>query len=144
MTTSCSMWGARSMRCPCARSTAPTRFIRCCNWPCPISAMAAACSIFSARSVIRERLRLIVNRYEKGGRLRLADLEQALGAEVVHTVPNDYLAATDSVNQGIPLLQLSRSSSVARNLAELVELVTARRVTESRGLFDRLFSRNEV
>ena len=72
------------------------------------------------------------------------DLEQALGAEVVHTVPNDYLAATDSVNQGIPLLQLSRTSAVARSLAELVELVTARRVTESRGLFDRLFSRSEA
>ena len=53
-------------------------------------------------------------------------------------------AATDSVNQGIPLLQLSRTSAVARSLAELVELVTARRVTESRGLFDRLFSRSEA
>ncbi|MBB5370270.1 MULTISPECIES: AAA family ATPase [unclassified Janthinobacterium] len=100
--------------------------------------------IFRSLGYPGERLRLIVNRYEKGGRLRLADLEQALGAEVVHTVPNDYLAATDSVNQGIPLLQLSRSSAVARSLADLVELVTARRVAESRGLFDRLFSRNEV
>ena len=100
--------------------------------------------IFRSLGYPGERLRLIVNRYEKGGRLRLADLEQALGAEVVHTVPNDYLAATDSVNQGIPLLQLSRTSAVARSLAELVELVTARRVTESRGLFDRLFSRSEA
>ncbi|MBV7538557.1 AAA family ATPase [Duganella sp. sic0402] len=90
-----------------------------------------------------ERIRLIVNRYEKGGKLRLADLEQALGADVVHTVPNDYLSATDSVNQGVPVLQLSRSSLVARSLAELVELVAARRVAESRGLFDRIFGRNE-
>ena len=97
--------------------------------------------IFRSLGYPGERLRLIVNRYEKGGRLRLADLEQALGAAVVHTVPNDYLAATDSVNQGIPLLQLSRTSAVARSLADLVEQVTARRVTESRGLFDRLFSR---
>ena len=100
--------------------------------------------IFRSLGYPGERLRLIVNRYEKGGRLRLADLEQALGASVVHTVPNDYLAATDSVNQGIPLLQLSRTSAVARSLADLVEQVTARRVTESRGLFDRLFSRSEA
>ncbi len=100
--------------------------------------------IFRSLGYPAERLRLIVNRYEKGGRLRLADLEQALGAPVVHTVPNDYLAATDSVNQGIPLLQLSRTSAVARSLAELVEQVTARRVTESRGLFDRLFSRSDT
>ncbi|MYM23083.1 AAA family ATPase [Duganella sp. FT135W] len=99
--------------------------------------------IFRSLGYPNERTRLIVNRYEKGGKLRLMDLEQALGADVVHTVPNDYLSATDSVNQGIPVLQLSRSSAVARSLAELVELVAARRVTESKGLFDRIFGRNE-
>ncbi|WP_373989963.1 CpaE family protein [Duganella sp. BuS-21] len=99
--------------------------------------------IFRSLGYPSERTRLIVNRYEKGGKLRLMDLEQALGADVVHTVPNDYLSATDSVNQGIPLLQLSRSSAVARSLAELVELVAARRVPESKGLFDRIFGRND-
>ncbi|ELX11926.1 CbiA and response regulator receiver domain-containing protein [Janthinobacterium sp. HH01] len=99
--------------------------------------------IFRSLGYPSDRTRLIVNRYEKGGKLRLMDLEQALGADVVHTVPNDYLSATDSVNQGIPVLQLSRSSAVARSLAELVELVTARRVSESKGLFDRLFGRHD-
>jgi pilus assembly protein CpaE len=99
--------------------------------------------IFRSLGYPNERIRLIVNRYEKGGKLRLTDLEQALGADVVHTVPNDYLSATDSVNQGIPVLQLSRSSNVARSLAELVEMVASRRVAESKGLFDRLFGRNE-
>jgi pilus assembly protein CpaE len=99
--------------------------------------------IFRSLGYPSERTRLIVNRYEKGGKLRLMDLEQALGADVLHTVPNDYLSATDSVNQGIPVLQLSRSSAVARSLAELVELVAARRVSESKGLFDRIFGRNE-
>ncbi|TWI63053.1 pilus assembly protein CpaE [Pseudoduganella lurida] len=100
--------------------------------------------IFRSLGYPAERTRLIVNRYEKGGKLRLSDLEHALGADVVHTVPNDYLSATDSVNQGIPVLQLSRSSPVARSLADLVELVTERRVTEAKGLFDRLFGRGET
>ena len=99
--------------------------------------------IFRSLGYPNDRTRLIVNRYEKGGKLRLVDLEQALGADVVHTVPNDYLSATDSVNQGIPVLQLSRSSNVARSLAELVELVASRRVAESKGLFDRIFGRND-
>jgi pilus assembly protein CpaE len=99
--------------------------------------------IFRSLGYPNERTRLIVNRYEKGGKLRLTDLEQALGADVVHTVPNDYMSATDSVNQGIPVLQLSRSSNVARSLAELVELVASRRVAESKGLFDRIFGRND-
>ncbi len=100
--------------------------------------------IFRSLGYPVENTRLVVNRYEKGGKLRLQDLQNALGAEVLHTVPNDYVAATDSVNQGVPVLQLSRSSAVARSLAELVEVVTARRVPESKGLFDRLFGRGEV
>lgn len=99
--------------------------------------------IFRSLGYPIENTKLIVNRYEKGGRLRLQDLQNALGADVVHTVPNDYLAVTDSVNQGVPVLLLSRSAPVARSLAELVELITARRVSENKGLFDRLFGRGD-
>jgi pilus assembly protein CpaE len=99
--------------------------------------------IFRSLGYPIDNTRLIVNRYEKGGKLRLQDLQSALGAEVMHTIPNDYIAVTDSVNQGVPVLQLSRSSAVARGLAELVELVTARRVPESKGLFDRIFGRGD-
>lgn len=97
--------------------------------------------IFRSLGYVLDNIRLIVNRYEKGGKLRLQDLHAALGCEVVHTFPNDYIAVTDSVNQGVPVLQLSRSSSAARSLAELVELVTSHRVQENRGLLDRLFGR---
>ena len=65
----------------------------------------------SARSTTaKDKIRLIVNRYEKGGKLRLQDLEAAFGAEHLHTIPNHYVAVTDSVNQGVPVLQLARSS----------------------------------
>jgi len=97
--------------------------------------------IFRSLGYVLDNIRLIVNRYEKGGKLRLQDLHAALGCEVVHTFPNDYIAVTDSVNQGVPVLQLSRSSAAARSLAEMVAMVTARRVQESKGLLDRLFGR---
>ena len=101
--------------------------------------------IFRSLGYPIDQTRLIVNRYEKGGKLRLQDLQNALGADVMHTIPNDYLAATDSVNQGVPVLELSRSSAVARSLADLVELVTARRAPEiNKGLFDRLFGRADT
>jgi pilus assembly protein CpaE len=100
--------------------------------------------IFRSLGYPIENTRLIVNRYEKGGKLRLQDLQSALGAEVVHTIPNDYINVTDSVNQGVPVLRLSRAAPVARSLADLVELVTARRVVENKGLFDRLFGRTDA
>ena len=46
-------------------------------------------------------------------------------------------------NADVPVLQLSRSSAVARSLIELVELVASRRVTENKGLFDRIFGRGD-
>jgi pilus assembly protein CpaE len=100
--------------------------------------------IFRSLGYPLENTRLIVNRYEKGGKLRLQDLQSALGAEILHTIPNDYVAVTDSVNQGVPVLRLSRSSPVSRSMAELVETVTARRVPENKGLFDRLFGRGDA
>ena len=100
--------------------------------------------IFRSLGYPIDNTRLIVNRYEKGGKLRLQDLQSALGAEVVHTIPNDYLAVTDSVNQGVPVLQLARSAPVSRSLVDLVELVTSRRVPENKGLFDRLFGRADA
>ncbi len=100
--------------------------------------------IFRSLGYPVEHIRLIVNRYEKGGKLRLQDLQSALGAEVLHTLPNDYVAVTDSVNQGVPVLRLSRTSAVAKSLSELVELVAARRVPENKGLFDRLFGRGDA
>lgn len=100
--------------------------------------------IFRSLGYPSERTRLIVNRYEKGGKLRLHDLQTAVGADVIHTLPNDYVAVTESVNQGVPVLHLARSSAIAKSLAELVETVTSSRVaTENRGLFDRLFGRTE-
>ncbi len=100
--------------------------------------------IFRSLGYPAANTRLIVNRYEKGGKLRLVDLQSALGVEVAHTMPNDYVAVTDSVNQGVAVLQLSRASAVAKSLADLVELVTECRASESRGLFERLFGRSDA
>ena len=99
--------------------------------------------IFRTLGYTTDKTRLIVNRYEKGGKLRLQDLQSALGAEILQTIPNDYAAVTDSVNQGVPVLRLSRTAPVSRSLCELVEAVTAHRVPENKGLFDRLFGRGD-
>ena len=100
--------------------------------------------IFRSLGYPPDKTRLIVNRYEKGGKLRLQDVQAALGVDLLHAIPNDYLAVSDSVNQGVPAVKLSRSSAIARSLAELVELVTARRVAENKGLFERIFKRGDA
>ena len=97
--------------------------------------------VFRSLGYPREKARLIVNRYEKGGKLRLSDLESALGVGAAHTVPNNYAAVSDSVNQGVPILELSRTSPVAKSLAELVHHAIGPQSMEDKGFFSRIFNR---
>lgn len=67
----------------------------------------------------QEKIKLLVNRYEKGGDIRLEDVERTLGMTVYKTIPNSFKAVATSVNQGIPISKLSPNNPVARTLQEL-------------------------
>jgi pilus assembly protein CpaE len=72
----------------------------------------------------REKLHLVVNRYEKGGEITLDKLEAALGRKVFQTIPNSYTAVASSVNLGKPLLDIAKSDPVARALVKVAESFT--------------------
>jgi pilus assembly protein CpaE len=64
------------------------------------------------------KIRLLVNRFQKGGDITLADLELAVGVSVAQTFPNDYSVVTDSINQGVPVIDVARHSAIARSLQQ--------------------------
>jgi pilus assembly protein CpaE len=64
-----------------------------------------------------DKLRLLVNRYEKGGTVTLDDALAALNCDNVDTVPNSFRAVAASVNEGVPICKLSARDPVARSLA---------------------------
>lgn len=72
----------------------------------------------------REKLHLVVNRYQKGGDITLEKMESALGRKVFQTFPNSYTAVAASVNQGRPLLDIAKSDPVARALVQVAERFT--------------------
>lgn len=72
----------------------------------------------------REKLHLVVNRYERGGEITLEKLESALGRKVFQTIPNSYAAVATSVNQGRPLLAIAKTDPVTRALIEVAERYT--------------------
>lgn len=73
----------------------------------------------------RDKISLVVNRYEKGGDITIQDAEQVLGQKISKIVPNSYRAVAASVNQGVPLLKLAPRDPVAKALTELAETVEA-------------------
>ncbi len=79
---------------------------------------------FQALGYPRDKTRLIVNRHRRGGKLGMADAERVLGGAALLTVPNDYDAVSDCVNQGVPILQLAARSAVAKSLLALAAGIT--------------------
>ena len=81
----------------------------------------------------REKLHLVVNRYERGGDITLDKLESTLGLKVFQTIPNSYSAVASSVNQGRPLLDIAKSDPVARALVHVAERFTHPNKTKEQG-----------
>jgi pilus assembly protein CpaE len=86
------------------------------------------------------RTELIINRFEKTSEIGLEHIQRTLGNVRVNTVPNSYREVSTSINHGDALTKVARSSSVARQLAQLAGLLTPRPGT-SPGLLDRIFRR---
>lgn len=96
--------------------------------------------VFRSLGYKRNKTQLIVNRYEKGGKLSLDDMLRALDGDIALTIPNNYSAVTDSINQGVPILRLTPSSSVAKSLAVLAnQLVNSEKITNKKGIFRSMF-----
>lgn len=74
--------------------------------------------VFQSRGYTRDKLELLVNRYESGGTIDLGDVESATMRKVSLTIPNSHFAVTESINQGIPLPELAPRDRVSRAIRD--------------------------
>ncbi|MBS1189180.1 MAG: cpaE [Rhodocyclaceae bacterium] len=98
-------------------------------------------SVFDSLGYPRGKVRLIVNRYQKGGEIGLADVEGTLGADVAYTVPNSFNAVAASVNQGKPIVSLDPNDRVSKTLVEMAARLEKRSSTPAGGWLSRLFKK---
>lgn len=89
----------------------------------------------------KEKIRLLVNRFQKGGDIGLADAEQAVGVTVDHSFPNDYGVVTDSINQGVPVSEIARHSAIAKSLQQFAQTLAPAHSVPSRGWMSRMLRR---
>ncbi len=66
-----------------------------------------------------QKIRWLVNRHQKNSEITLDSIAQALGSQNITTVPNHFSSVSASVNQGVPIDQLSRGNPVSRALLGL-------------------------
>jgi pilus assembly protein CpaE len=74
--------------------------------------------------IATDRLVVVINRFQKQGEVTRADFAGALPGMRIETLPNDYQNVTQSVNLGIPLLDLAPRAPLCLALEALVGSMT--------------------
>jgi pilus assembly protein CpaE len=87
-----------------------------------------------------DKVHWLVNRVERSDDIGLEDIAQALGVEQVRSVANDWREVSASISRGTALMELTRSSVVTRNLADLARSLGPQ-TSEPPSLLSRLFRR---
>lgn len=97
-------------------------------------------SAFRSLDYSRDKVELILNRFDKRNEITIDKIHKALGQLEVHTIANGYRQVSTAINQGVPLMQLERKHGVIRNLTQLGDAMTPA-ADHPVGLFERLFRR---
>ncbi len=97
-------------------------------------------TLFHSLEYPADKVRWIVNRFERGADIGLDEIGRTLESDRLHTVANSYRDVRTAVNHGTALVEVLRSSAVTRSLAELALALTPRQ-EEQRSLLGRLFRR---
>jgi pilus assembly protein CpaE len=70
---------------------------------------------------VREKVKLVVNRYDRGNGLSLGNLEQVLKQKAFFTLPSDYENVSEAINRGVPLANVAPKSKLCTCLEGLAQ-----------------------
>jgi pilus assembly protein CpaE len=69
----------------------------------------------------REKIKIVVNRYEKNSEISLKDAEESVHSDIFWTLPNSYKTTMAAINQGKPLAVVAPNSSITKSLKKLAD-----------------------
>lgn len=69
------------------------------------------------------RIRVVVNRYDPKGMIRLEDVQESFNFEAFATIPNDFRRVMEGINTGSPVVVADGESVVAREILRLCRRV---------------------
>lgn len=79
--------------------------------------------VFDGLGYPASKLRLVVNRYERGTDVSVRDVEKALGSEVAVKVPNDFKTVTYAINHALPIFKHKKRNPVSEAIGEIANLI---------------------
>jgi Flp pilus assembly protein, ATPase CpaE len=90
--------------------------------------------------VARDRLCIVVNRYDKGAPISAADIQKALGCDEPVLVPNDFRMVSECINSGTPLLEHARGAAITKAVMSLQTRLGGASTRPRAGVLARTFS----
>lgn len=76
-------------------------------------------SFFGELGYSTDKVKLVINRISKVDRIDAKEIARTLDYETFWTLPNNYLAASDALNTGTPLVTQKRLANVARSILDM-------------------------
>jgi pilus assembly protein CpaE len=73
---------------------------------------------------VKEKVKLIVNRFDRGNGLSLGNLEQVLKQKAFLTLPSDHQNLSEAINRGVPLASVAPKSRLWLSLESLAGKLT--------------------
>ena len=78
----------------------------------------------------KNKIRLVLNRSNAKTRISIDDVEKLLGEPFYHILPNDFRAASQSIQEGIPLVLKQGNTELSEALRDLVARYTNQGMTD--------------
>lgn len=69
--------------------------------------------------VPKKRIGVVVNRFSKSAPIELGDIKKTLRQDELITIPNQYKLATESINSGIPVAEISKTAALTKGIRNL-------------------------
>lgn len=90
-----------------------------------LKAVRKTLDLFKTVGYEEDKIKIIINRYEKGNAIRQEEMETLFGQNVFALVANDYRAVTDAINKG-KLLSVDHEGTPAdRDIAAIASRLTS-------------------
>lgn len=70
--------------------------------------------------VPRDRVLLVVNRYNEKDAVQLRDVQETVNPPAIALLPNDFRAVSESLNVGVPVLEFDKNAAITEALQQLV------------------------
>jgi pilus assembly protein CpaE len=86
--------------------------------------------LLEERGIPKGRLRLVANRYGQRGQVNWKKAEEAIGAPFAEYITEDSGKVNSAINQGQPLVRVSRYAAISRRFAKLVNQLNGRPATK--------------